>query len=96
MGARKGEYGWWDGKGYLIVTKRRVKLVDGKRHRVVELKLVYNPPSKKEGLVLTTQDWTWEDDKTLWVPVGNFQKYFKIDNTIGLLFEKEKQPSEEA
>lgn len=92
MGINKGEYGWWtDGKCYKIVTKRRKKLVDGKTHRVVELKLVYTPPKESKELILTTQDWKIHDRPSdiLWVPVGNFLKYFKVDNTMGLLFEKE-------
>lgn len=92
MVVNKGSYGWWEGKGYQVVTKRRKKLVDGKTHRVVELKLVYEPDPARHQL--TTQDWRWVEDKgTLLVPVGMFFKHFKVDNTIGLLFEKEIEKS---
>lgn len=89
MEINKGDYGWWiDGNAYQIVTKRRKVLTDGKRYRVVELKLVYSPPPKEK--VLTTQDWSWISRKdVLLVPIGIFKKNFIIDNTVGLLFEKE-------
>lgn len=82
----KGCYGWWDGKGYKVITKRKKKLVDGKTHRLVELKLVYDPKPDKDVYVWTAAMNDY-DSKILWVPVGNFVKYFKIDNNIGLLFE---------
>ena len=87
MAILKGSYGWWDGKGYRVITKRRKKLVDGKTHRVVELKLVYEPIKDNE-YYLWTADMS-RPSNILWVPIGNFSRYFKIDNTIGLLFEKE-------
>lgn len=91
MVINKGESGWWtDGRAYKIVSKRRKKLVDGKTHRIVELELIYSPEQKKrtEERLLTTQDWSNVPQNTILVPVGQFIKHFRIDNTIGLLFEK--------
>ena len=83
----KGSYGWWQGKGYKVLSKRRKKLVDGKTHRVVELSLIYDPLKDNKDMLR----WNYKPFETLWVPVGNFAKYFKIDNTIGLLYEKPEE-----
>lgn len=81
--------GWWNGAAYVVVSKRKFTYVNGKKHRSVELKLLHDPTNTSEYEWVVGEVESISKPGHLWIPISQFNKHFKIDNNLYLIYGKE-------
>lgn len=75
--------GWYGNIPYKVITKRYKKLVDDKTYRVC----ILEPLIENDNFKWAIENPGYYSKGTIYVPIAQFNKLFKVDNTLILLYD---------